>query len=163
LIEEIAGIFFFAERYRHKLGDLGLVVAPTAAAPSSPPSADSGNTDAAAPASTPPGQSRAEIMRLWTADFSNNEDVGTADKAYLAQVVTARTGLSREDAEKRVNDVIVEAKADADAARKGAAKLSLWLTAAMLFGAFAAGLAAVEGGSLRDGTWNDRVLTPRTI
>ena len=31
----------------------------------------------------------------------------------------------------------------------------------MLFGAFAASLAAVEGGVLRDGTWNDRVLTPR--
>ena len=35
-----------------------------------------------------------------------------------------------------------------------------WLTAAMLFGAFAASLAAAEGGLLRDGTWNDRVLTP---
>jgi hypothetical protein len=32
-----------------------------------------------------------------------------------------------------------------------AAKLSFWLTAAMLFRAFAARLAAVEGGSLRDG------------
>jgi hypothetical protein len=132
-------------------------------APTSPPSADSGNTNAAAPASTPPGQSRAELLRLWNADFSDKQDLGAADKAYVVQVVAARTGLSREDAEKRVNDVIVEAKADADAARKGAAKLSLWLTAAMLFGAFAAGLAAVEGGSLRDGTWNDRVLTPRTL
>jgi hypothetical protein len=34
---------------------------------------------------------------------------------------------------------------------QAAAKLSFWLTAAMLFGAFAARLAAVEGGSLRDG------------
>jgi hypothetical protein len=41
--------------------------------------------------------------------------------------------------------------------------LSFWLTAAMLFGAFAASLAAVEGGSLRDGTWNDRALTPRAL
>jgi hypothetical protein len=136
--------------------------ASTSAAPASPSSADSANTNAAAPASATPGQSRAEILRLWTADFRGNQDLG-ADKAYVVQVVAARTGLSREDAEKRVNDVIVEAKADADAARKGAAKLSLWLTAAMLFGAFAAGLAAVEGGSLRDGTWNDRVLTPRTL
>lgn len=133
------------------------------AAPSSPSPADTGNANAAAPATTTPGQSRAEILRLWTAGLRGNQDLGAADKAYLVQVVAARTGLSREDAQKRVNDVIVEAKADADAARKGAAKLSLWLTAAMLFGAFAAGLAAVEGGSLRDGTWNDRVLTPRTL
>ena len=34
---------------------------------------------------------------------------------------------------------------------QAAAKLWFWLTAAMLFGAFAARLAAVEGGSLRDG------------
>jgi hypothetical protein len=53
---------------------------------------------------------------------------------------------SQADAEKRVAD----AKTAADSARKAAAKLLFSLTAAMLFGAFAAGLAAVEGGSLRD-------------
>jgi undecaprenyl pyrophosphate phosphatase UppP len=100
---------------------------------------------------------------LWTADFHDGQGLGATDKAYVAQVVAARTGMSQADAEKRVNDVIVEAKTAADAARKGAAKLSFWLTVAMLFGAFAASLAAVEGGSLRDGTWNDRVLIPRPI
>jgi hypothetical protein len=69
--------------------------------------------------------------------------------------------MSQPDAEKRVNDVIVEAKAAADRARKGAAKLAFWLTASLLFGAFAASLAAVEGGQLRDGTWQDRRLIPR--
>jgi hypothetical protein len=134
------------------------------AAPASASSGEPGNANAAAsPNTTTPGQSRAEILRLWTADFRDNQDLNSSDKAYVAQVVAARTGLSREDAEKRVNDVIVEAKTAADTARKGAVKLSFWLTAAMLFGAFAAGLAAVEGGSLRDGTWNDRVLVPRTL
>jgi hypothetical protein len=33
----------------------------------------------------------------------------------------------------------------------------------LLFGAFAASLAAAEGGALRDGTWSGRVLTPRTL
>ena len=102
-------------------------------------------------------------MRLWTSDFHETYDLSPADKMYVAQIVAARAGLNQADAEKRVNDVIAEAKTAADNARKGAAKLSFWLTAAMLFGAFAAGLAAVEGGSLRDGTWNDRVLTPRPI
>jgi hypothetical protein len=32
-------------------------------------------------------------------------------------------------------------------------KLSLWLTASMLIGAFAASLAATEGGRIRDGAW----------
>ena len=108
-------------------------------------------------------QSRAEVLRLWTASFHDNQDLNAADKTYVAQVVAARTGMSQADAEKRVNGVVAEAKTAADDARKAAAKLSFWLTAAMLFGAFAASLAAVEGGSLRDGTWNDRVLTPRPL
>jgi hypothetical protein len=129
--------------------------------PSSSP--DAGTTNVVAPTGTNFGQSRSEVLRLWTASFRDNRDLNAADKAYVAQVVAARTGLSQADAEKRVNDVIAEAKVAADDTRKGAAKLSFWLTAAMLFGAFAASLAAVEGGSLRDGTWNDRVLTPRPI
>jgi hypothetical protein len=135
--------------------------AQTTAMPSSSP--DAVTTNVAAPTGTTFGQSRSDVLRLWTASFRDNRDLNAADKAYVAQVVAARTGLSQADAEKRVNDVIVEAKTAADTARKGAAKLSFWLTAAMLFGAFAASLAAVEGGSLRDGTWNDRVLTPRPI
>ena len=124
---------------------------------------------AAQPASAPDAanasrnQSRAEVLRLWTASFHDNQDLSVADKTYVAQVVAARTGMSQADAEKRVNDIVAEAKTAADDARKAAAKLSFWLTAAMLFGAFAASLAAAEGGSLRDGTWNDRVLVPRPL
>jgi hypothetical protein len=135
----------------------------TQAASSSPAPADSSAANTNAPSGTNAGQSRAEVLRLWTASFRDNQDLSTPDKAYVVQIVAARTGLSQADAEKRVNDVIAEAKTAADNTRKGAAKLSFWLTAALLFGAFAASLAAVEGGSLRDGTWNDRVLTPRAI
>jgi hypothetical protein len=129
------------------------------------PAASSGSDTAnAAPANNAnAGQTRAEVLRLWTATSRDNQDLSAADKSYVTQLVSARTGLSQADAEKRVNDVTTEAKTAADNARKGAAKLSFWLTAAMLFGAFAASLAAVEGGSLRDGTWNDRILTPRTL
>ena len=136
--------------------------AQTSPAPSSSAS-DAGATNVATPTGANFGQSRAEVLRLWTADFQDNQGLGAADRSYVTQVVAARTGLNQADAEKRVNDVITEAKTAADDARKGAAKLSFWLTAAMLFGAFAASLAAVEGGTLRDGTWNDRVLTPRPI
>jgi hypothetical protein len=136
---------------------------PMQVAPVPPSSTDSGATNVAAPAGTNSGQSRAEVLRLWTASFRDNQDLSAADKAYVAQIVAARTGLSQADADRRVNDVLTEAKTAADDGRKRAAKLSFWLTAAMLFGAFAASLAAVEGGTLRDGTWNDRVLTPRAI
>ena len=138
------------------------------AAPVSSPAAGNPNSAPPSAASPTPGaananQGRMEVSRLWTASFHDNQDLSAADKAYVAQLVAARTGMSQADAEKRVDDVITEAKTAADDARKGAAKLSFWLTAAMLFGAFAASLAAVEGGSLRDGTWQDRVLTPRPI
>ena len=125
--------------------------------------APASSPNSATPNNPNPNQSRAEVLRLWTSDFHETYDLSPADKMYVAQIVAARAGLNQADAEKRVIDVIAEAKTAADNARKGAAKLSFWLTAAMLFGAFAASLAAVEGGSLRDGTWTDRVLTPRPI
>jgi hypothetical protein len=76
--------------------------------------------------------------------------------------VAARTGLSQPDAEKRVNEVVTQAKTDLDAARKASAQLAFWLTASLLIGAFCASLAATEGGGLRDGTWGRKNLANRT-
>ena len=134
-----------------------------AGASTSTPGTNTAAPTAAGSPAVSPNQPRNEILRLWTADFANNQDLDPSDKVYVAQVVAARTGLTQANAEKRVSEVVAEAKAAADKARRGAAKLSFWLTAAMLFGAFAASLAAAEGGALRDGTWNDRILTPRSI
>ena len=129
--------------------------------------------DAAAPAATPagvaaapagaPDTARAEVLRLWNASFRTSQELSAQDRAYVARLIAARTGMSPADAEKRISEIATEAKDAADRARKGAAKLCLWLTASLLFGAFAASLAAVEGGQLRDGTWNDRVLVPRPV
>jgi hypothetical protein len=143
----------------------GQAAAPAAPAPDTGGSnpTPSGNAASGVPNGANNRQSRAEMVRLWISDFRDNNGLNAADKSYVAQVVAARTGMSQADAEKRVNDVVTEAKTALDDTRKGAAKFSFWLTAAMLFGAFAASLAAVEGGSLRDGTWNDRVLTPRPL
>jgi hypothetical protein len=128
-----------------------------------PPAATDDATAASATSAAVNFQTRAEVLRLWTAAFRNGDGLTLSDRTYVAQVIAARTGISQADAEKRVDQVVAEAKAAADNARRGAAHLSFWLTAALLFGAFAASLAAAEGGMLRDGTWNDRVLTPRAI
>lgn len=120
-------------------------------------------TTAASPTVNGADTQRAEMSRLWTSSFRDGNDFSAGDRAYVTRMVAARTGLSQPEAEKRVSDVISDAKAAADAARKAAVQLSLWLTVSLLFGAFAAGLAAVEGGQLRDGTWNNHVLTPRHI
>jgi hypothetical protein len=98
---------------------------------------------------------RGEMVRLFTSSFRNG-DLKPADREYVSKVVAARTGLSQADADKRVNDVVTQVKADADAARKAAAQLAFWLTASLLIGAFCSSLAATEGGGLRDGTWQRR-------
>lgn len=97
---------------------------------------------------------RGEIVRIFTVGLRDGGELAASDRAYVAQVVAARTGLGRADAEKRVTDVIMQAKTALDNARGAAAHLSLWLTASLLIGAFCASLAATEGGQLRDGTWS---------
>jgi len=96
---------------------------------------------------------RAEVARILTPAVAKGGDVSAADRGYLAKVVAVRTGLPQAEAEQRVNQSITQAKAAAAAARKSAAKFSLWLVASMLAGAVAAGLGAVEGGSLRNREW----------
>ena len=61
--------------------------------------------------------------------------------------------VAQPEAEKRVNDTIVQAKQAADDARKAAAKMMLWLAGALLAGAVASILGATEGGLLRDSKW----------
>ena len=109
-----------------------------------------------APASQNAGnaqESRGEMVRLFTRSFRNGSELKPADRDYVSKVVAARTGLSQADADKRVNEVVTQVKADLDAARKASAQLAFWLTASLLIGAFCASLAATEGGGLRDGTW----------
>ena len=107
-------------------------------------------------AATNASDTRSEMVRLFTRSFRNGIELKGPDRDYAARVVAARTGMSQADAEKRVDDVVTQAKADADAARKATASLAFWVTAAMLLGAFCASLAATEGGGLRDGTWKIR-------
>lgn len=76
------------------------------------------------------------------------------DRSYLAQIVSARTGLSQEDAQRQVDDVVNRAKSEAtqatDTARKAAAYLSFWTFMSLLFGAVCATLGGLLGGELRD-------------
>jgi hypothetical protein len=103
-----------------------------------------------------PSDTRGEMVRLFTTSLHNGNDLNPADRTYVAKVVSARTGLSQPDAEKRVNDVITQAKADLDSARKAAMQIAIWLTLSLFIGAFSASLAATEGGGLRDGTWGKK-------
>jgi hypothetical protein len=87
------------------------------------------------------GEARQELTRLLTSDFRNGGEPSAADRSYIAKLVAARTGLSPADADKRVNDVVVQVKSDLDKARRAAMHLAIWLTLSLFIGAFSAALA----------------------
>ena len=104
----------------------------------------------------PTSDGHAEAMRILEKGLSAG-DVSAADRSYLAEQVAGRTGISQDNAQKRVDDVIAQVKAAdlkareaADAARKAAAKASILTALAMLIGAFIACAAAALGGHERD-------------
>jgi hypothetical protein len=100
--------------------------------------------------------SRAEVMRILAASAQSGS-VSDGDKTYVAQLVSARAGVSQDEARKRVDNLISEeqaaeqkARAAAEQARKAAASLSFYTFFSMLIGAFIASAAAALGGRSRD-------------
>ena len=102
----------------------------------------------------------AEVSRIFL-NVSRTEPLPPEDIRYVGQIVAQRTGLSQQDAEKRVNEVYaraqmtlrsaeVAARDAADKARKASAYGALWLFVSLLIGAFVASLAATYGGRRRD-------------
>lgn len=100
-------------------------------------------------ASVDEGLLRAEAAGI-LANALRHGDAAAADRTYLAQIVSARTGLSQSDASQRVADVITQARQAAEAARKATARLLLWTFLALLIGAFSSSYAATIGGRQRD-------------
>jgi hypothetical protein len=85
--------------------------------------------------------------------FSNalrQGSVSPADKTYLDQLVSTKTGLTQSDADKRVSDVFASAQEAAETARRAVAHSLLWTFLALLIGAFCASLSATIGGGQRD-------------
>jgi hypothetical protein len=106
------------------------------------------------------GMDSAEVSRIFM-NVSRSEPLPPEDLRYVGQIVAQRTGLSQQDAEKRVTDVYAKAQAKvreadvaareaADKARKASAYSALWLFVSLLIGAFVASLAATFGGRRRD-------------
>jgi hypothetical protein len=98
-------------------------------------------------------ETRSEVTRILARGISQ-AGLDDNDRAYLAQVVSARAGLAPEEAQRRV--AMVESKARetvkeaADKTAKAGAYLSFWTFMSLLFGAVAATLAGILGGQLRD-------------
>ncbi|MBB4010089.1 hypothetical protein GGQ71_004386 [Rhizobium taibaishanense] len=97
-----------------------------------------------------------EVSRILLHGAVNGE-VPEPDRAYVANIVSARTGLNEADARARVDAVLgqidaakAKAKEAADTARKAAATTALVGAISLLVGAFIASAAAALGGRQRD-------------
>ena len=93
---------------------------------------------------------RGEAVRILANDLGAGSDVAADDRAYLASVVSARTGIPQAEAQVRVENFIARSKAAMDSARKASAAAALFTALSLLVGAFIACVAAALGGSRRD-------------
>jgi len=105
---------------------------------------------------------RAEAGRILLTS-SSHSGVAAEDRSYLVQMVSAITGLTGPDAERRVDNGIGSAKTTIARSRRSAIIAAFSVAASVLLGAVVAWLAACEGGRQRDGRspgWlSDRPLT----
>jgi hypothetical protein len=92
---------------------------------------------------------QAEAGRIF-ANALRQDRVPAADQSYLARLIAGRTGISQPEAEKRISDVMTDARQAADTARKVTAHSLLWFFLALLMGAFSASYGATIGGRQRD-------------
>jgi hypothetical protein len=107
-------------------------------------------------ANAPPQDVRTEAGRIISKSIASG-NLDPADRTYLAKLIAVRTGISQQDAEKRIDDAVAQMKAAeekakqaADAARKASAEASFFLFFSMLIGAFIASAAGALGGRQRD-------------
>jgi hypothetical protein len=92
---------------------------------------------------------RAEVSAIFTHALAQKE-LPEEDKNHIAALVSARTGVSRAEADKRVTDAFDRTREAADTTRKAVAHSLYWLFVALLLGAFSASFAATIGGRQRD-------------
>ena len=91
----------------------------------------------------------AEAGRIF-ANALREDQISAADQSYLAGLIAGKTGISLPEADKRVSEVIADARQAVDTARKVTSRLLLWSFLALLMGAFSASYFATIGGRLRD-------------
>lgn len=137
-------------------GTTGTAVQP---APSPVPdlSASAASTAAAGPERE---MTRGEVGRIFRQAMLDGQ-INAEDKTYAAQLIARETGMTQQEAEARVDEVVgkaqaarqeveTKAKEAAEAARQGARAAAIWSAVAMLIGAFAASFGAHAGGRARD-------------
>ena len=99
----------------------------------------------------PPGDAdiRQEVGRVLASAVVNGS-LTSQDRTYLAQLVAQRTGVSAEEADKRISEAFNAAREAADKARKAAVLTGFVTAASLLISLAAAWWASIKGGHHRD-------------
>jgi hypothetical protein len=99
-------------------------------------------------------EAKAEASRILMVGLPHGEKLSQADHDQLAILVSQTTGADMSEAARRVDDVQTRIHQDevaaAEAARKLAKYVSIWLAASLCFGALVAAGAAVSGRWIDD-------------
>lgn len=142
-------------------GDIGAMDDPLAYLTDSLFRSSADSTASAEGGSGSPVAARAqEVYRIFARSVRTGE-MAEGDSRYVAQLVAQQTGMTQEEAQKRVTEAFTtlqtnikqaadQAKAAAEKARKATAYASLWMVLSLLVGAFAASICATLGGRQRD-------------
>jgi hypothetical protein len=93
--------------------------------------------------------SRAEISRILASSITTG-GLTAENRSYLAQVIAQRTGMSQQEAERRVDAAVNGAREAADKARRAAILTSFVTAAGLIVSLGAAWWAAMKGGEHRD-------------
>lgn len=106
---------------------------------------------------------RSEVSAIVMRSLREGE-ISAEDRTYLGNLIASRTNLTANQATERVDEVYTRAQQSmervveaADDARSAAAWTALWMTVALLAGAFIASLLATYGGRQRDDVSTDRI------
>jgi hypothetical protein len=99
--------------------------------------------------STNDQQIREQAARILTTALGHS-GIAPEDRAYLVQMVSARTGLSSSDAEARVNQAFDQSREAISRARRSGVILGFMIAASLLIGLAIAWIAAASGGQHHD-------------
>jgi hypothetical protein len=94
-------------------------------------------------------ETRSEMARILASAVASGA-LSDQNRAYLAQGVAQRSGLSQQEAERRVNEAFTAAREAADKARKAAILTGFVTAASLIISVGAAWWAAICGGQHRD-------------
>ncbi len=128
---------------------------PAAPGGAAPPAASSGGTGAtggAPGAATNPAElreSKQEVGRI-LASTTLQGNLSNGDRAYIVRLVAERTGMPEAQADRRVTEVLAEARHAADQTRQAGVIAGFVTAASLLVGAAGAWWAAGNGGRHRD-------------